>query len=165
MKNPKNARYPRKPAQPFGMPATPFDPRTGKFLDFDEGVFAVFTVVTEGHDLLLCTTRNDVNVLVAKPWALRRINYDGLTIDGVTYTTTDMGARSATDGVNPDEAHLITPTYVAGEKILGFKHHEHDKAECVVLADEIAGVGAGTDYLLEWEDMGSGRLWAVEPAA
>lgn len=51
-------------------------------------------------------------VVIAKPPELQRQNYDGLTIDGVTYTHVSATERSATDGVDIDEDHVIRPPYV-----------------------------------------------------
>lgn len=156
---------PRKPAKPFGMPHTPFNPLTGKHFAFGdaEGDVAVLTVRAIGHNVLLCGDRNGNAILILKPRDLRKSTFDGETIDGVTYTSTGLDTRTASDGVETDETQLVTRSYYVGEKITAFRHHENDRARGEVAAGEITGVDAG-DYLLEWEDSGVGRAWATEPA-
>ena len=162
-------KLPRWPSNPFGRGNTPFDPRTGAYLPLvDQGVLGVFTLVEEGHDTLACTDRDGTPALIAKPGRMRRSTYDGVTfavpnVGDVTYahaeTLLAVGEREGDDGTTT-ETQLITPSYCVGDKLVAFKHHEHDRVAAEGW-DELANYGASDQYLLEWEDTGYGREWAV----
>ena len=154
---------PQKPSLPFGIARTPFNPLTGKYFAFgDDAVIALLTIVGIGHNVLACSDRDDNPALIAKPFGLRKSTFSGKEIDGVTYTSTGVDARTGSAAGEEAEAQLVTPSYYEGEKIVAFKHHDKDRIRCEVAAGEIADVEAG-NYLLEWEDTGAGRWWAVEP--
>ncbi len=153
-------RGPRKPSRPFGEPRTPFDPRTGAFIPLaDQGVIRALTLVEEGYDVLVCEDGESTRYLVAKPADLRRSNYDGETIGGVTFAHVSLGERTASNGVDDDETHLITPSYFAGDTILVVRLHEKDRVLAQVW-DELADYGASDEYVLDW--LAIGREWCVE---
>ncbi len=160
----ENSLFRRKPSRPYGQPTTPFNPLTGDYLGFAErGAIKTFFVLLEGHDVLLCRDRDEKWYLVAKPAELRKTTFHEQTINEVTYTSTDMAERLATNGVDDDETHLITSSYAVGERITAFKHHEKDRPLCRIVADEYEGAETG-NHALWWEDMNTaGRAWAVEP--
>lgn len=158
---------PRRPAQPFGMNRTPFDPLTGKHFTFGENdALAVMTVVAEGYDVILCTDRDDNRVLVAKPRPLRKSTFDGVVdeVDLRSYVSRRLGRRNVNylgfgvDSPEPwySEEHEL---YVAGEKILALRLHERDQVTAAYTAGEIEGVDQIDERLL-WEDANlAGRRW------
>lgn len=159
----------RQAARPYGLNKTPFDPRTGGYLPLvDQGVVAVYTLVEEGHDALVVTDRDGVRALIAKPTRLRRSVYDGVTftvpnVGDVTYTHAEtllaVGERSATDG-STTEVQLITPSYCVGDVLLALKRHEWDRIAAEVWG-ELTDYDVSDEYVLDWEDTGFGREWAV----
>ena len=118
----------------------------GDMKDRKYTIEAVF--VTEYDDYLLCHYRTE-RVYVAKPIMLRRVTYDGVTIGGVTYTYTAVNTRTASDGVGgeDDETQVITPTYIAGEKILAIN------------MEDVINIQGAKTY---WQEINSCRSWAVE---
>jgi len=76
-------------------------------------------VQSDQGDYLICRTLDaagnvgtgDVNVL--KPWILRRTPFEGLTVNGVSYTYSANGTREA----NGTETQLITQDYFTGAEI------------------------------------------------
>lgn len=133
------------------MPNHPFDPNTGLYLPMgDKALFREFTVVEVGHDVLLCKDDREVQVLVAKPWALRKSSFDGVTFDSVTYTSTDVDVRDA-----GGTEETVTPAYVADEKILCVRV----SADVTLAGGEISNEQSG-DRVVDWCDMNTtGRDW------
>lgn len=150
--------YPRKKARPFGLPSTPFDPRTGTYLPLSEpGDFAEVTVREVGHDVLLCDDREGRPALILKPWSLRASTFDGQTLDGVDYASTDLDVRTATVGSNSVEERVVG-AYFAGEKIMAYRRAFRD-AVLGVVAGELTDIESGSHRLF-WEDMNTaGRRW------
>lgn len=113
-------------------------------------------VVTHQNDHLECTLLADdaIEVLVAKPYLLRRTPFDGLTRDGIEYTYSSASARIADDG--DEENQVIVPSYVAGDVIYALRGIEDG-----VLLTVQSGDDAGAD--LNWIDMNlDGREWAKQ---
>jgi hypothetical protein len=149
------------------MPRTPFDPRTGKYLAFGEGIpvsLYAFVVAEIGADVLVCTDREGLSVLVAKPRHLRKSTFNGETIDGKTYTSTGTSSRSAVLPLFPDRAYFSETheEYVVGETIFAFSHHEHEQASLSVTdADGLTDVPVGA-HTIQWEDANlAGRRWST----
>lgn len=150
---------PVKRSRPFGMPDTPFDPRTGAFmpLAFPEVKVAGFVIDTEHGDFLMCYDRDGNEVRVAKPFIFRKSIYDGKTLDGITYVhDADNNVRKGTNEDDEEEWQAITPSYYANEPIFcaAFRHE-------VVIDDD-------TKVECRWIDINTaGRCWAVtdEPEA
>lgn len=74
-------------------------------------------------DYLTCRTwdgetQGDTNILVAKPWSLRKTGWENETRDGVTYSDYMAGAqeRTATEGED-SESQVVVITYMAGDEI------------------------------------------------
>jgi hypothetical protein len=112
--------------------------------------------VSEDH--LVCRTwkggeSGTVDILVAKPWELRKTGWDGQTIDGITYTYSSGTARSATDGVDTENQVITSPYTVSGGyvDIVAIRYFQ-----------------GGTDVTVankavEWLDLNlAARAWAVE---
>lgn len=105
-------------------------------------------------DHLVCrtwdgTTEGETNVLVAKPWELRRTTFDGTTYGGVGYTYSSPVTRIGVIG-DEEESQLIIPRYIVGD---------------ILVADKnvIGGTGVtvnGTS--LEWEVRIGARAWTAE---
>jgi hypothetical protein len=146
---------PRIPARPFGMPGTPFDPKTGKFFPLsDSRVVEQFIIEEVADNVLLCRDSHGKYTVVAKPWQFRRQEYDGLTLDGITYTWTALDTRDADDG-DDVEVQYVGPVYVVGEYILAAKRPTRVRVD---LPDD-------QKYAAEWEDINTaGRDWSADVA-
>lgn len=111
-----------------------------------------FRVVSMEGDYLVCLPLNVgavENVKVAKPWDLRRTPFDGLTVNGISYTYSSEGARTATAGESEDQ--VVIPAYFAG-------------AEIYAVDDPIGGTGVTDENAAEvtYQDVNlAGRAWAV----
>ncbi len=68
----------------------------------------------DGTDVL-----GPVNILVAKPWILRRTPFDGVIFNNFLYTYIDQSTRDATDQSPPGkiERQVITPAYFLNTRI------------------------------------------------
>jgi len=94
-----------------------------------------------------------VDILVAKPWELRKTGWDGETIGGITYTYSSGTARSATDGVDTENQVIGPPYTLSGGYV-----------DLVA----IRNVQGGTDVTVagkavEWLDLNlAARRWEVE---
>jgi len=78
-----------------------------------------FRVQFEYDNHLICRTwTNGVegvsDVLVAKPWHLRRSSYDGTTYNGWLLTRTSVRTRQASKAGQPNASHSIWPGYMGG---------------------------------------------------
>lgn len=76
-------------------------------------------------DHLVCRTwdgdaEGDTDILVAKPWDLRRTPFDGLTVNGIAYTYDTAIRREANDG-ETTEWQVITPDYYEDAEIYAAK--------------------------------------------
>jgi len=118
MSGPGNFYAPGKLADSFRMGKTPFDPRTGKFLHFnDESTVQELTIISVGdegdnaNDVLVCKDSKGKTLYVAKPYMLQRTPFDGLTVDGVAYAYSTNYARTANDG-SDSAVEEISPAYV-----------------------------------------------------
>lgn len=112
-----------------------------------------FILVTVNDDTLTChtwdgTTEGTDNITVAKPHALRKTEWDGLTIAGITYTYASAIERTASNGSDPDEDQQITPDYIEGTTVIY-------AARCITTG--IAGV-----ILVDVN--ADGRAWALKPS-
>lgn len=118
-------------------------------------IVAQFVVASVGDDHLVCRTwdgsnQGDADVLVAKPWLLRKTPFHGLTLNGKTYIYDSGTARNVDDG-NEDEDQVIIPSYT-------------DPSGAVIYA--VRGVVGGTGVVVEsdpvvWLDLNvDGRAWA-----
>lgn len=116
---------------------------------------AQFIVKSVGDDHLVCRTWDGVNegetdVMIAKPWLLRKTPFHGLTLNGKTYSYDSGTARNVDDG-NEDEDQVIIPSYT-------------DPSGAVIYA--VRGVVGGTGVVVEsdpvvWLDLNvDGRAWA-----
>jgi len=135
------------------MPVTPFDPSTGKYIGMEsapgkEAKITLATINSQEDDYLKCYfNSNYQEVYVAKPRALRRSLFDGLTVDGVSYVYSNAYTRVASADGEDDETQLITPSYYDGEQIIIF---HHDTGLTVTLG------------LIVWGDLNTAaRAWAV----
>ena len=72
------------------------------------------TVQPDGTELL-----GPVDLLVAKPWTLRRTPFDGIIFNNFLYTYIDQSTRDATDQSPPGktERQVITPEYYLNSTI------------------------------------------------
>ncbi len=72
------------------------------------------TTYADGTDVL-----GPVNILVAKPWILRRTPFDGVIFNNFLYTYIDQETRDATDQSPPGktERQVITPAYFLNTRI------------------------------------------------
>ena len=94
-----------------------------------------------------------VTAAAYRPYLLRKLPFDGETVDGITYTYSGFGEtqeRSATDG-SDTETQVVTPPYYIGEEI--------------IVAEFISRELVGDSYVRTafWIDLNSGgRCWAVK---
>jgi hypothetical protein len=166
---------PRKPSRPYGLPTTPFDPRSGTFLPLaDLGPFRELTILEVGHDALLCEDRHGTPRLVLRPWALRRSSFNGETFDvggtDTAFASTGLDTRTATPDGGSAVTETVSPGYAIGEKIVAFY-----KPGTGPFGDEpgvgVVGAGELTDtnadsYLIPWEDVNTaGRKWGSPASA
>jgi hypothetical protein len=136
------------------MPKTPFNPRTGKYLPLsDDRAIGQFEMIEEEASRLKCTDmQTGATVYVAKPYMLREDLFHEQTVDGVSYSFTAIGQRTASAPGEDDEEQLITPDYLVGETIFAFRGHV-----AILLPDDV------TMFHGEWTDLNAcGRCWAVE---
>lgn len=104
-------------------------------------------------DHLVCrtwdgATQGDEDVLVAKPWLLRRTPFDGQRYGGIDYVYSTPTQRAATLG-EETEHQIIIPRYIVGD---------------ILKADK--GIEGGTGVVvsntkLEWEARYESRAWAA----
>lgn len=154
--------YPRRRSRPFGLPSTPFNPQSGTFLPLSEpGDFAEVTIVEVGHDALLCSDREGRKALILKPWALRGSTFAGQTLNDVSYTSSGVDVRVATEEPAIDHDPMqerVDPPYFVGEKVMAYRRVFRDAALGVVNGD-LTGIQDGSHRLF-WEDMNTaGRHW------
>ncbi len=108
-----------------------------------------------------------VDVLVAKPWLLRRTPFDTLEIAGIEYTYINDYSRTAEDTETEEtEEQEITPTYqpaegeYAGDVI--FAAHTILRGTAVVIEEEVEEETVTT--IPYWIDLNiDGRAWAKVP--
>lgn len=146
---------PAKRSHPFGMPFTPFDPRTGARMPASviEPLVKTVVIVSEHGDFLLCTNSKREQVMVAKPYLFRRFVFDGKTVGGVVYEYLRDDYRHAVqeDDETVEEFQFITPTYSVGEALA-----------VVDARSEIHVDDADTLVVCLLLDMNTaGRCWAV----
>jgi hypothetical protein len=111
-----------------------------------------------GDDVLTChyifPDENGVDVadtshevLVWKPWTLRRTPFDGKTVNGINYTYVSEHERSAVEGA-VEEDQLVTPDYFVNAIIF-------------VAPINVAPVNGYSDDMIDVNV--DGRAWAVPP--
>jgi hypothetical protein len=105
----------------------------------------------EADDCLICTDDSGNQVVVAKPWLIRRSPFDGQVVNGISYTYSGVNRREAWDGEETTETQLITPNYFNGAVILAVRH------------DTNVQVTAGTNVNAEWIEISNARSWAETP--
>lgn len=114
------------PLTRLGLPATANQqsPQPAPYLQvYQMRINFVFGDYLQGRELTVLPDGTEiegpVNILVAKPWTLRRTPFDGVIYNNFLYTYIDQSTRDATDQSPPNkiERQFITPTYftVAGE--------------------------------------------------
>ena len=148
--------YPRNiRARPFGMRETPFDPLTGqRYPVADPRAVAAFQIEEVGDNVLLCREASGVQNVVARPWVARRQDYDGQTIDGVTYTWLRAEERNAFLADSTDRLQVWEPDYQVGEWVLAIRLHDS------IQAGMPAGSGGPDYHWARWEDLNTaGRRW------
>jgi hypothetical protein len=81
------------------------------------GSYIMF-LLTEVHDDFLACEHypSGIEVYIFKPYSLQRTAYDGLTVNGISYTYAAAAERTASSG-EVTETQLITPDYAVGEPI------------------------------------------------
>jgi len=138
------------------MRKPPFDPRTGRHLPlYDSRIVEAFEVEQLGHNSLLCRDTRGQLTVVAKPWPLRKQEYDGETIGGVAYTAGDVIDEREANDDGVVEAQRVTPAYAVGEVILAARRPQRVLVE----------VGDDGGYAAEWEDLNvAGRCWSQRDA-
>ena len=106
----------------------------------------------------LLTSRVDVegteDIIVAKPWDLRKSPFDGKTIDGNLYTYGDGSEAQTRDVAGEDQ--LIVPPYRVDDEIF---------AVCIgeQVGMLLGPVGSPLFGLVMWLDINvSGRAWAED---
>ncbi len=103
-------------------------------------------LVSEGDDSVVVNlyladgSLDDEGTTVAKPLGMRKVDYNGATYDGATYTYVSASSRTA-DGATQD----IIPSYRVGEDLY--------------VQRPVGGTGL-TD--VEWQDMNNGQRWWLE---
>lgn len=114
-----------------------------------------YRIKSVGADHLVCrtwdgTTEGTLDLLVAKPYLLRRTPFDGQTRDGITYTYSSDIAREADDG-STTETQVVVPSWVADDIIYATREVQ-------------GGVEAegGGEELFWVDDNRDGRAWAKE---
>lgn len=111
---------------------------------------SVFYFVSDEGDYLICEDESENQILVAKPYELRRTPFDGETVNGISYTYTSNSERSADDGEDQED-QFITPDYVAGGEIYATKPKK--------------GTGVETDdeppAKVKYLEVDQGRTWAT----
>ena len=111
-------RLGKTPAQVQGIPALPPWLQIYQFkLNFILGDYLQgreFTVLPDGTEI-----EGPVDILVAKPWTLRRTPFDGIIFNNFLYTYIDQSTRDATDQSPPGktERQFITPAYYLGSTL------------------------------------------------
>jgi len=102
-------------------------------------------------------------ILVAKPNMLQKTPWDGVTVElivngspaDVTFTYTDIGARTASSPGETDEVQRITMDYIVDDIIVAVEVRKNSGVD---------GLDAHTEdgVRLSWIDLNvSGRCWAV----
>jgi len=166
--------------RPFGMPITPFNPKTGAYLPLgNPNEIKAFSLVEEHASHLLCKSpvpvvgeedTGGVRVIIAKPFILRRDMFDGKTINGITYdypytpvgedTKSDSNIRTAEDEDGNIELQRISFPYTIDdtvpETIIAFKRDgwatDYD--------DDGKPIDTKIHYV--WEDLNvAGRGWTT----
>ena len=90
-------------------------------------------------------------ILVARPWLLRRSPFDGGSWNGIGFTYSDDQTRTATQAATT-EVQRITPAYVIGDVIF-----------CAGQVYGGVGVDQGGLALVALDMNVDGRSWAAEP--
>ena len=90
-------------------------------------------------------------ILVARPWLLRRTPFDGGSWNGIGFTYSDDQTRTATQAATT-EVQRITPAYVIGDIIY-----------CAVDVYGGVSVDQGGLALVALDMNVDGRSWAAEP--
>jgi len=111
----------------------------------------VMSIVSVQDDYLVCRTIasdgtiGTEDVLILKPFTLRRTPFDGLTVDGVSYIYVSDTERIA----DLTDTYLITPNYYVGAEILVTKQNN---LVAIETGDSINLVDGNSDS----------RTWALE---
>ena len=141
--------YPKtRPAQSFGARRTPFDPVKGRFAALSLKEITEVTVRSESDDCLICEDNHGEQVVVAKPWMVRRSPFDGKTINGFTYTYTSANTRDSDDG-SEVQVQEITPSYFDGMVIM------------VVPYRTDVQISEGRRINVDWVELSGGQSWAT----
>ena len=73
-------------------------------------------------DYVVCFAPGETTAIyVAKPYMLRRVPFDGLTRDGITYTYSTNILREADDGA-ATENQVVVPNYVTGDELYAVRY-------------------------------------------
>ena len=118
--------------------------------------------------LLAGDTLTSGSIAVARPPRLRRSDWDGKTINGITYTYTDANEREAVatiDAVTVTETQVIVPPYIDGgsqdDPYIIFAARAEDTGLSYTTSDPDTG-GSKTVRVV-WQDINAdGRAWAVK---
>ena len=104
-------------------------------------------VAREEDDYLVCHDLAGQEIHVAQPYMLRRVHFDGRTINSISYVYSTGNVRVASAEGESDETQLVTPFYLPWEEILAVRHD----------------VGLSTTLgKIEWSDLNTaGRCWAA----
>ena len=112
-----------------------------------------FRVVSCDDEYLTChvydwTTEGATSIYVAKPPALRKSQYNGITRNSITYTYVSAQQRTASDGTN-SQTEVIVPSYQDDDVIFAMR------------AD--TGVFDSGGAPVVWQDINDwGRAWAEQ---
>jgi hypothetical protein len=142
----------------FNMPAAPINPATGKLLALgpkgQDLAIQIFTVFEEKDDYLVCIDEYNRQVLVAKPYELRKSTYDGKTVNDLEYVyDTETQGRRTVNGL----LEIVLPQYVLSVKDEGGEDGNPSAKILAVRHD--TGIGDGVKRIY-WEDLNtSGRMW------
>lgn len=115
-----------------------------------------FRVVSAHGDYLICNPQDGQSftsdqVIVAKPYLLRRTEFEANGRNGITYEYTDDTQRTADDGDGTTETQHITPAYVEGDIIYAIRNF----SGALMINDNSQEAA--------WVDINcDGRSWAAE---
>ncbi len=122
--------------------------------EFPKAACKQFKIKSIQGDYITCnswdgTTLGTEDVLIAKPYLLRKTPFHNLTRNSVSYVYSTDVKRTATK--SPDtETQVIVPEYVVGDIILA-------------LSNIIGGTSITSPQIIIWNEVNeSGRAWAKE---
>lgn len=117
-----------------------------------------FLLKSVSDDHLVCrtwdgATEGSANVNVAKPPALRRTGWHGVTVVGITYTYTGTQARTAVQGTTTENQVIIPAYQTASGQYIG---------NVIYAVQPQGGTGVVVNgEAVVWQDLNvDGRAWA-----